>query len=312
MTKLTEVLREQDPTLDQEDGHHLAYTIILQASQAYEHPPVFVSEDSEQLQSDPETARRVAEWMNTAAKVASGNRRRVLEDGRDVIRSDEEDAISPKEAEPDEEHGMYAPGCTSLDQAKMTEEQAQAQGARAKVPPRSQTPVGSSDDDDPNVEDLIWSQTRHYWRPNKNKKPTVAAPAQAPAPISEPEPVRQPTPLTSPMNSEDEGMSEDQRRMVERAKKMAARGVPRSESAPNAKSPKKTAATQKAPAPQPIPEAKASTPRKGQESPETKVSHPMQTRGQEASGAGGLRGVVGSGSTGYVCGKLPPSFKPGP
>jgi hypothetical protein len=30
-----------------------------------------------------------------------------------------------------------------------------------------------------------------------------------------------------------------------------------------------------------------------------------------ASRAGGLRGVVGSGSTGYVCGKSPPSPKPG-
>jgi hypothetical protein len=129
MTKLTEVLREQNPSLDQEDGHQLAYTVILQSASAYEHPPVFVPEDHEQLQSDPEIARRVAEWMNTAAKVATGNRRRVLEDGRDVMRSDEEDAISPKDAEPDEEHGMYAPGCTSLDQAKMTEEQAQAQSA---------------------------------------------------------------------------------------------------------------------------------------------------------------------------------------
>jgi hypothetical protein len=51
----------------------------------------------------------------------------------------------------------------------------------------------------------------------------------------------------------------------------------------------------------------------GQESPETKVSPPMQTRAQakQASGAGGLRGVVGSGQTGYVCGKSSPSSKPG-
>jgi hypothetical protein len=68
-----------------------------------------------------------------------------------------------------------------------------------------------------------------------------------------------------------------------------------------------------APEPEPVPEAKASKPVTGQESPETKVSKPMQTRRQakEASGAGGLRGVVGSWSTGYVCDKLSPSSKPG-
>jgi hypothetical protein len=232
MTKLTEVLREQNPSLDQEEGHLLAYVTILQASQAYEHPPVFVPEDNEQLQSDPQIARRVAEWMNTAAKVAAGNRRRVLEDGRDVMRSDEEDAISPKEAEPDEEHEMYAPGCTSLEQAKMTEEQAQAQRAKSKIPPRSQTPVdGSSDDDDPKGPDQIWSQSKHYCRRNTNK-PVPAAPA--------------PVPMSMP--------------------------------------------------PKPVPEAKASKPRKGQESPEAKASHPMSTR-QRASGAGSLRSGGGSGRT---------------
>jgi hypothetical protein len=47
----------------------------------------------------------------------------------------------------------------------------------------------------------------------------------------------------------------------------------------------------------PVPEAKASTPRKGQESPETKVSTPMVTR-QRASGAGSLRSGGASGQTG--------------
>jgi hypothetical protein len=61
---------------------------------------------------------------------------------------------------------------------------------------------------------------------------------------------------------------------------------------PRTKKGKKAAASQRASAGQP----KA----KGQESPETKVSHPMETR-QRASRAGSLRGVVGSGQTGYVC-----------
>jgi hypothetical protein len=60
---------------------------------------------------------------------------------------------------------------------------------------------------------------------------------------------------------------------------------------------KKAAASQRAPAGFPTQEAKA--------------SHPMVTRTREASRAGGLRGVVGSGSTGYVCDKSSPSSKPG-
>jgi hypothetical protein len=72
----------------------------------------------------------------------------------------------------------------------------------------------------------------------------------------------------------------------------------------------KAAASQRAPADQPT-GAKAPPPTKGQEIPGTKVSHPMATRSREASRAGGLRGVVGSGSTGYVCDKSSPSSKPG-
>jgi hypothetical protein len=72
----------------------------------------------------------------------------------------------------------------------------------------------------------------------------------------------------------NEGMSEDQRRQIEKAKKMSRKSVPK-----------------------PVPEAKASKPTKGQESPETKVSHPMVTRGKEVSRAGGLRPGSGSGQT---------------
>jgi hypothetical protein len=83
------------------------------------------------------------------------------------------------------------------------------------------------------------------------------------------------------------------------AGKPTAKGPPRCVSTPEAKSPKKAAAPQQAPAepkPKPVSEAKASKPVKGQESPETKVSHPMETR-QHASRAGGLRSGGGSGQT---------------
>jgi hypothetical protein len=95
---------------------------------------------------------------------------------------------------------------------------------------------------------------------------------------------RVPAPLTSPANSEDEGMSEDQRRQVEKAKRMAARSA------------QKAAAPPRAPAEQ-LKGAKAPPLTKGQESSETKVSHPMGTRKRKASRAGGLRSGGGSGQT---------------
>jgi hypothetical protein len=156
------------------------------------------------------------------------------------------------------------------------------QQAPRKAPPRSQTPVdGSSDDDDPNGADTIWSQSKHYYRRNKNKPiPETTAPVSVP--MNAPEPVRQPTPMTSPVNSDDEGMSEDQRRKANLGKKMAQRGAPK---------------------PKPVPEAKASKPVKGQESPETKVSKPTETRRQAPSRAGSLRSGGGSGQTGTCVAK---------
>jgi hypothetical protein len=163
--------------------------------------------------------------------------------------------------------------------------------------------------------------------------PKVLTPAQAAfqraagkatASFPKVEPERQPTPLTSPVNSDDEGMSADQRRCVNRGKKMANRGSKKS-TEPTVQAPakgapleiKKAAAPPRAPADQPT-GAKAPRPTKGQakgqDSPETKVSPPMQTRGQvkkQASGAGALRGVAGSGQIGAVRGSSSPARKPG-
>jgi hypothetical protein len=129
--------------------------------------------------------------MNTASRVATGNRRRVLENGPDVMRSEDEDAI--EDVKPDEEHGMYAPGCTSLDQARMTRAQAAEQRVRShaqkKALPRSQTPIdGTLDDDDPNGPESIWSQTKSCMRRNKHyRKPaTDDSKTRAPAPVSAP------------------------------------------------------------------------------------------------------------------------------
>jgi hypothetical protein len=46
MTKLEQVLETRDLSIDPEDGHELAYGAIIQGSQNFEIPPVFLTEDS--------------------------------------------------------------------------------------------------------------------------------------------------------------------------------------------------------------------------------------------------------------------------
>jgi hypothetical protein len=58
--------------------------------------------------------------MITAARVATGNRPRVLEDGPDVMNSDDED--SKTEEHGDKLTGMYVNRCFSLDQARISEQ----------------------------------------------------------------------------------------------------------------------------------------------------------------------------------------------
>jgi hypothetical protein len=209
------------------------------------------------------------------------------------MNSGDEDAV--KEDHGEVLTGMYAPGCASLEEARLTEEQAQEQRATTsskepRVPPRSQSPAyDSSNEDTLEGPEHVWSQTKQSFRKNKAWVRRLAESALA---LPAPEPERKPTPLTSPVNSDDEWMSEDQRRKIESAKRMATRGTktsrppPRSPSTPEAKNPTK--------------EAKASKPTKGQvkgqESPVAKATHPMQTR-KRASGAGCLRPGGGSGQT---------------
>jgi hypothetical protein len=95
----------------------------------------------------------------------------------------------------------------------------------------------------------------------------LALPAPEPQKaLPAPDPPRQPTPVS--YDTEDqEVMTEDQKRVARMAKK------------------KSVAATARVPEPKPVPEAKASKPTKGQESPETEVSPPMVTRSLSASRA---------------------------
>jgi hypothetical protein len=184
ISQLETVLSTGDPNIDPEDGHPIAYTKLLQASQSFEHPPIFLKEDSEQITQDPVMAEKVPVWMTTAAQVATGNRKMVLEDGPDVMNSDDDDAL--EEEHGDKLTGVYTPG---MDPKKgpvvLTQEQAAFQRAAAqalkaqaqKVPPRSQSPIGgSSDEDDPNGKEWVWSQTKGVMRKNKFFKASAPTP----------------------------------------------------------------------------------------------------------------------------------------
>jgi hypothetical protein len=170
MTQLEQVLSTGDPNIDSVDGHPIAYAHILQAAQSYEHPPIFLKEDSEQITSNEETATKVPMWVNIAAQVATGNRRMVVEDGPDKMNSDDDDAL--EEEHGDEEKGMYTPWMDPKNgPVKLTQNQVTVQKAAAhilKASPRPQQPVrGSSDDDEPTGSEWIWSQTKGCMRRNK-------------------------------------------------------------------------------------------------------------------------------------------------
>jgi hypothetical protein len=260
VSQLEQVLSTGDPNIDKEDGHPIAHTQILQAARSYENPPIFLREDSEQITSDPIMSEKVPGWMNIAAKVATGNRRRVLEKGPDVMNSDEEEA--PKEEHGDVLEGMYTPGMDpEKGPVKLTQAQVAAQKAAAQALSRSQAPVsGSSDDDDPNGSEYVWSQTKGCMRKNKKyrKATTDYSKTNVPASTPAPELTCQPTPVNSDMDQEY--MTEDQKRCAKIGKKKS---------------------------------RKASIqPTKGQESPK-----PTETRRLEVSRAGGLRPVGRSGQT---------------
>jgi hypothetical protein len=318
-------LSSRDPNISEDDGHPIAFSTILQHSQTFENPPQFWREDSEPITSDEFLSEKVPEWMATTKQVATGNRRRVLENGPDKVKSDDEEDPDMK---PDELTGMYTSemdpekGPIKLTQAQVAAQKATAHALKAsKLPPRSQTPVdGSSDDDDPNGSQIVWSMSKSVFRRNKHwvdpnapkalpapesQKALPAPPSQLALPAPPPQkalpaprkdegtPVtrsravtgptsrfeqpRKPTPVSSDTEDQSE-MTEDQKRLARFGKK-------------------KAAASPRAPADNSTKEAK--------------TSHPMATRSKEASRAGGLRGVVGSGSTGYVCDKSSPSSKPG-
>jgi hypothetical protein len=49
LPQLEAVLYAGDPNVDSYDGHPIAYEVILRESQTYEHPPIFLKEDSDHV-----------------------------------------------------------------------------------------------------------------------------------------------------------------------------------------------------------------------------------------------------------------------
>jgi hypothetical protein len=98
LSGLPQVLASRNIIVPDEEDHSELYSMILQGSDSFERPPLFLREDCDQITSHPMWAIEVPKWMITGARIATGNRRRVLENGPDVMNSEDEDAVK-------EEHG---------------------------------------------------------------------------------------------------------------------------------------------------------------------------------------------------------------
>jgi hypothetical protein len=270
LPQLEELLATTDPNCDPDDGHPIAYEAILRESAKFDTPPLFIKEDSEYITSDPILAANVPEWLAQSRQVATGGRRRVLEDGDDVMSSSDEDDPNMK---PDKEKGMYTEG---MDPKKgpvhLTPAQAMTQRFNAKATREAGFPEPTQSfrlSTDAHIEaDEASGLVGGFGKLMARLRDAIS-----------PSSSRTPTPITSDNEDQDE-MTEDQKRLARFGKRKAA--------------------FSREPADQPK-GAKAPTPTKGQvkaqESPETKVSYPIVTRSQ-AIRAGSLRPGGGSGQTG--------------
>jgi hypothetical protein len=131
---LDDSLSTCDPNVDSEDGHPIAYEAILRESQKFENTPLFLREDCDAVSNNPLLAANVPEWLAKSKQVATGNRRRVLEDGLDVMSSSDEDDPN---MQPDKLTGMYTAemdpkaGPHKLSQAEASRQRVAAKAIRA-------------------------------------------------------------------------------------------------------------------------------------------------------------------------------------
>jgi hypothetical protein len=77
--------------------HSIAFTTILQCSPQYLEPPIFLKDEVAQSCEDPIISQNVSEWMAVSKQVATGNRRRTLEDGADKMNSDDQEFLIAQE-----------------------------------------------------------------------------------------------------------------------------------------------------------------------------------------------------------------------
>jgi hypothetical protein len=228
---LEEFLSSGDPNIDPEEGHPIALESILRESAKCKTPPMFVMENSTYVTEDPVLSASVPDWLAKSRKVATGGRRRVLEDGRDVVNSSDED---DEKMEADVEHGMYTPGMDPtkgpirLSSAQATKQRLHAKATRAAGFPEPPVNIRLSTD-------------------AMTMEEAEAATTRSRAVVASASPIR-----------------------------MKAAGVP------------------------------AENPTMGQQVP----GYPIVPF-SGGSGAGGFRGVDGSGSIGAVCGSLSRARKPG-
>jgi hypothetical protein len=262
LPQLEEFLATSDPNVDPEDGHPIAFETILQEADKFEVTPLFLNENSEPVTSDLFLSEKVPEWMAKTKQVATGSRRRVLENGRDVVNSSDEDDPNMK---PDELTGMYTAemdpkaGPKVLTQAEVAFQRAAARAVKDQVP-RATSPDGKED----------WN----WMNPQQLRLATAAANAIAQGKTKAP-----PRPATPSSDPEVQTPAKAAPLEIKTAPKPKAAAPPRAPSyQPNG--------------------TKVPTPAKGQQVPKkpTDGRHPIATPSSDGSRAGGFRpGVGGSG-----------------
>jgi hypothetical protein len=204
LPQLEEFLASADPNVDPEDGHPLSYETILRESQKFEITPLFVREDSSVVTDDPLLSANVPEWLAKSKQVATGNRRRVLENGLDVMSSSDED--DPK-MKPDEEHDMYTAGMDpKAGPPKISEAEAQRQRFFAKATRAAGFP-------DPPQSFVLSTDAQTFPEPPVLQGGVDELITRLRDVINSASSSRIPTPVTSDTEDQDE-MSEDQKRLA--------------------------------------------------------------------------------------------------
>jgi hypothetical protein len=87
LDQLQAVLSTDRSTWNNSDGQGEACERIVSGMDQFEHPPMFFSSNQEELKQQMNT-ENIDEWMTTASHIATESRRQVIEDGPDVMNSD--------------------------------------------------------------------------------------------------------------------------------------------------------------------------------------------------------------------------------